>query len=362
MEQVKNTVEDKKNLKSFSFRELVSLMRDMGEKPYRATQIFNWIWRKGETDIMKFSDIKKSFRERLAEEFFVPSIVEKQRVESEDGSVKFIFELPDGHEIESVFIPDRGRKTVCVSTQVGCPIGCKFCATGLLLGYKRNLEAWEIAEQVLRISLALGIRITNVVYMGMGEPFLNYEATIRSAELLNDDRALNIGARKITISTVGIVPGIYKLAAHPRQFKLAISLHSAIQSKREKIIPVARRFPLKELRKAIFSYYHAKKRFVTFEYVLLPGFNDSDEDIEAIDSFLKGLPSKINIIPFNPFPGSDFRAPTDDEIYRFYTKLMKLPYTVTLRKSKGQDVKAACGQLALFGHQRKGMVKPVVKR
>ncbi len=339
---------EKKNLKSFTYSEMVALMREMGEKPYRATQLFNWLWRKGETDIMNFSDIKKSFRERLMEEFHVPSLIEKQRLYSSDGSVKFIFELPDGKEIESVFIPDRGRRTVCVSTQVGCPIGCKFCATGLLLGYKRNLEEWEIAEQVLRVGLALNTRITNVVYMGMGEPFLNFDAAIRSAYILNDDHALNIGARKVTISTVGIVPGIYKLAEQKKQFKLAISLHSAIQSKREEIIPVARRFPLKELRKAVFAYYHAKKRFITFEYVLLSGFNDSDEDIDAIDRFLKGLPSKINLIPFNPFPGSEFRAPTESEIYRFYTKLMQLPYTVTLRKSKGQDVAAACGQLALL--------------
>ncbi len=351
---------EKTNLKSLSYRELVGKLRDMGEKPYRATQIFNWIWKKGETDIMRFSDIKKSLRGQLNEMFFVPKLVEKEGVASSDGSVKFIFELPDGNEIESVFIPDRDRRTVCVSTQVGCPIGCKFCATGLLLGYKRNLEAWEIVEQVLRISLALGVRISNVVYMGMGEPFLNYDAVVASAELLNSDHALNIGARKITISTVGIIPGIYRLSAHPKQFKLAISLHSAIQEKREEIVPIARRYPLKELKKAIFAYYHAKKRFITFEYVLLPGFNDSDEDIEAIDRFLKGLPSKINIIPFNPFPGARFRAPTEEEIACFHTKLLTLPYTVTLRRSKGQDVRAACGQLALL-REGKVDVKPLMK-
>ncbi len=337
-----------KNLRAMTLKELQGLVKGLGEKPYRAIQIYKWLWQKGSDDIESFSDLPKRFRIELAQYFEAKGLLEKERLYSEDGSVKFIFGLHDGLEVESVYIPDRNRKTVCVSTQVGCPIGCEICATGKLLRYRRNLKFWEIAEQVLRIGKALGVRITNVVYMGMGEPFLNYDEVIKSIELINNDHTLKIGARKITVSTVGIIPKIYELAEYPRQVKLAISLHTAIQSKREQIIPIARRFPLDELREAVGAYYRSKRRFVTFEYVLIPGFNDTDEDIEALRKFIGNLPSKVNIIPFNPFPGTEFRAPTDREIYRFYEKMMLLPYTITLRKSKGRDVKAACGQLALL--------------
>lgn len=342
------------NFKSLDIKSLGDLMASIGETRFRASQIYRWIWKRGITSIDKMSDISKKTREKLKEIGYVGELNIKAYFPSKDGSVKSLFELEDGREIESVYIPDRDRKTVCVSVQVGCPMGCKFCATGSL-GFTRNLKSWEIADQVLQVQKFMRsfldepeLRITNVVYMGMGEPLVNLDEVKRSIYTLNSHIGLNIGSRRITISTVGIIPGIYELARFDRQVKLAISLHSAIQSKRAQIVPVAKAYPLEKLKKAIVQYFEQKKRWVTFEYLLLPGFNDSEEDIKALEEFVSGIPSKINIIPFNPYPGAIFKAPTEREIERFYRRLQKLPHTVTLRASKGSDVGGACGQLAKF--------------
>ena len=256
-----------------------------------------------------------------------------------------MLKLLDGREVESVFIPDGKRRTVCVSSQVGCPLKCSFCATGKL-GFVRNLEFWEILEQVRFVRDYTGERITNVVFMGMGEPMLNLENVFKAIDLLQENDAFKIGARKITVSTAGVVPGIYRLLEYKKQVKLAISLNSAIQEKREMIMPIAKRYPLSELRKAILDYYKIKRRWVTFEYILLPGFNDTDEDIRALEKFIRDIPCKINLIPYNSFEGAPFREPTDMEVERFLRKLYRLKATITLRKSKGRDIKGACGQLA----------------
>lgn len=336
--------------------ELGRLMRRLGQPPYRAPQIFRWIWKRGETDPMAFSDLPKALRETLAAEFRVSSLRLKRVIPSRDGSLKFTFTLEDGLDVEAVYIPEGRRRTVCVSSQVGCALGCVFCATGTL-GLARNLRGHEIADQVLQIQRYLWAQrgddrreweITNVVYMGMGEPLQNLREVERSLVFLTSHIGPNIGARKITVSTVGIVPKIYELAAFPRKVKLAISLHSAIQEKREQLMPVARAYPLSELRKAAFHYYHQKGRWVTFEYIHIPGFNDGEEDIEALEAFTEGLPCKINLIPYNPFPGGPFRAPTEEEVEAFYRRLLRLKHTVTVRWSRGRDVGGACGQLALL--------------
>ncbi len=342
------------NYKALNIKELGDLMERIGESRFRASQLYRWIWKRGVTDIDKMSDISKRVRNLLKETGYVGELKLKAAYPSKDGSVKFLFELEDGKEIESVFIPDRDRKTVCVSVQVGCPMGCKFCATGSL-GFTRNLKSWEIADQVLQVQKFMReftgdkeLRITNVVYMGMGEPLVNLQEVKNSVYTLNSHIGLNIGSRRITISTVGIIPGIYELSDFDRQVKLAVSLHSAIQWKRARIVPVAKAYPLHKLRKAVMHYFERKKRWVTFEYLLLPEFNDGEEDIRALEEFVSGIPSKINVIPFNPYPGASFRAPTDREIDRFVKRLQRLPHTVTLRASRGGDVGGACGQLAKF--------------
>lgn len=342
------------NYKALNIKELGDLMESLGESRFRASQIYRWMWKRGVTSIDSMSDISKKARALLKENGYVGELKLKAAYPSRDGSVKFLFQLEDGKEVESVYIPDGDRKTVCVSVQVGCPMGCKFCATGSL-GFTRNLKFWEIADQVLQVQKFMRtytgdpeLRITNVVYMGMGEPLVNLNEVKKSVYTLNSHIGLNIGSRRITISTVGIIPGIYELAEFDRQVKLAVSLHSAIQSKRAEIVPVAKAYPLHKLRKAIIHYFEKKRRWVTFEYLLLPGFNDSEDDIRALEEFVSGIPSKINVIPFNPYPGAIFRAPTDKEIERFMRRLQKLPHTVTLRASRGGDVGGACGQLAKF--------------
>lgn len=341
------------NLKEFNIKELGDLMKSMGESSYRAPQIFRWIWQKGECKIDNFSDISKRLRDKLKEKFDIKEIELVEARRSIDGSHKFIFKLDDSSEIETVYIPDGDRKTVCVSSQVGCPLACKFCATGMLLRYRRNLKAWEIADQVMQvkkfmINLNPNFRVTNVVFMGMGEPMLNMEEVLKSIEILTSHIGPNIGARKITVSTVGIPEGILKLAEFERQVKLAVSLHTAIQEKREHIMPVAKKYPLTILKNSLIEFQKKKKRWITFEIVHLPGVNDGEEDVIALEHFLSGLGAKINVIPFNPFPGAQFRAPRRNEIERFLKRLSKLPYPVTLRKSRGRDIKGACGQLALL--------------
>lgn len=341
-----HTSQRRLNLKAKTREEIEAYLKELGEKPYRATQIIRWLWQKGESEIDKFSDLPLSLREKLKEDFYIykvePVSIKKSPI---DGSIKFLLRFIDGREVESVFIPEGKRRTVCVSSQVGCPLKCTFCATGRL-GFTRNLEFWEILEQVRFVRDYVGERITNVVFMGMGEPMLNLENVFRAIDLLQENDAFKIGARKITLSTAGIVPGIYRLLEYKKQVKLAVSLNSAIQEKREKIMPVAKRFPLSELKKAILDYYRVKKRWVTFEYIQLPGFNDTDEDVQALERFIKGIPCKINLIPYNSFEGSFFREPSQVEIERFLRKLYRLKATITLRKSKGRDIKGACGQLA----------------
>ena len=334
-------------LNEFDIKELAGWLRKSGESPFRARQIFKWLWQKGESDPLSFTDLPMALREKLTSQFEIGRVKVVEAFRSGDGSVKFLIELLDGEKVESVFIPEADRKTVCVSSQVGCPLRCAFCATGLM-GFTRNLKAWEIAGQVLVIRKHLGLeRVTNVVFMGMGEPFLNTEETLRAVRILNEPWGLGIGARKITLSTVGIIPGIRKLLAFDKQVKLALSLHTAIQEKREKLVPIARQYPVSALKEALIDYYERTRRRITIEYVHLPEINDTDEDVEALGEFLNGMKAKINLIPFNPHPELPFRPPAEDEVKAFLEKLYKLSHAVTLRKSKGRDVRGACGQLAI---------------
>ncbi len=331
-----------KNLKALTLKQLSAL----GEKRYRGVQLYRWIWKRGEDKIENFSDLPKAFRQKLIEEgYYVDSIKEKKRLVSNvDGTIKFLFS-----DFEAVYMPSEGRRTVCVSSQSGCSLGCKFCATGLL-GFKRNLHFWEIADQVLYIQKAVGQKITNVVFMGMGEPLLNLPNVKQAIRIMTSHIGLGIGVRHITVSTSGIVPGIYELADFDRRVKLALSLHAAIQEKREQIMPIARKYKLDELKEALKYYYEKKRRRITLEYIHLAGFNDTDEDVEALYEFTRGLVVKINLIPYNPVPEFDWKSPTEEEVEDFYWRLKKrmLDVPMTVRWSKGRDVMAACGQLALI--------------
>lgn len=337
-----------KNLKALDLPELEARVSSWGEPAYRAPQIFRWIWKRGETDISRFTDLPRHFRERLIQEgYHVSSLALIEALHSRDGTVKFLFRTASGHEVETVWIPDGHRRTVCVSSQVGCALKCRFCATGLL-GFRANLPAHEIVDQVLQASLYMKERATNVVLMGMGEPLLNWEAVRTAMIMMNRDLGLALGARRITLSTVGIPDRVRAFASLNKQFRLAWSLHAAIQEKREKLIPLARTYPLPELLEAFWTYYKAHRRWVTLEYLHLPGFNDRREDVEALRRLVRKLPSKVNVIPFNPSPGLPFRAPEASETLAFVERLRKvLPHPVTYRVPRGRDVFGACGQLAL---------------
>lgn len=335
------------NLKALDLPELVEYFRARGEPAWRAHQVFRWIWQKGSTDPLEWTDLPRTLRESLTQDVWVSALKAEHAAVSRDGTVKFMFALEDGNRVETVWIPDGDRRTVCVSSQVGCALGCTFCATGLL-GLTRNLKAHEIVDQVLQASLLMKERATNVVFMGMGEPFQNWPEVRKALVMLMRHIGLNLGARRITVSTVGIPRVIREFARFPRQVRLALSLHSAIQEKREQIIPLARRFSLDEILDALWDYYKAQRRWVTFEYIHLPGYNDGPEDIEALVRAGRKVPSKVNVIPFNPYPGLPFRAPDLEETEAFVARLRrKFPHPVTFRRPRGRDVFGACGQLAL---------------
>ncbi len=336
------------NLIKLKPSELYEILAESNESPYRIRQIHKWIWGKSSNNINSFSDLPKGFREFMAKKYHIERAEISSVVHSVDGAIKFLIKFENLDQVEAVFIPEEGRNTVCVSSQVGCPLKCTFCATGSL-GYRRNLGFFEILEQVRIVRDYVKTRITNVVFMGMGEPLLNYSEVVEAARILNDSSTFGVGSRKITISTSGIIPGIRKLENEPEQFKLAVSLNSAVQGKREKLMPVAKKFPLEELKKVLMEYYEKKRRWITFEYILIPEVNESHEDLEALIDYTNAIPSKLNLIPYNPHPYATFRAPTDQEIEYFLKKLRRyIKRAVTLRKSKGQDIQGACGQLAYF--------------
>lgn len=336
----------KTELRNFTLKELEKELSKIELPAFRARQVFKWLWQKGSRGFEDMTDISKPLREKLAQRFRISDLKIKNRTGSaKEGAVKHLFELEDGFSVESVWLKDRDRRTVCVSTQVGCSLGCAICRTGLM-GFTRNLSPAEIAAQVLEVQRGQSERITNVVFMGMGEPFLNYEATLTAARILNEDFGLSIGARKITISTAGIVPGIKRFAKEPEQFKLAVSLNAADQETRERIMPIAAKYPLNELIPEVRRFVELKGKRVTFEYVLVSGVNDRKKDAENLEMLLAGIPCKINLIPLNPFPGCALRSPSPAHVQEFMRWIMPNLPAVTLRKSLGSAILAGCGQLA----------------
>jgi 23S rRNA (adenine2503-C2)-methyltransferase len=334
------------NLLDLSPAEMENLAESLGAPRYRGRQLAQWIYAKGVTDLEAMSDLPRDFRAALAARAAVRLPEVERRTPSQDGSQKLVLRYEDGARVQAVLMPDGERLTLCVSTQVGCGFGCAFCFTGTM-GLERNLSAGEIVAQVMvaRAGLAAGERLTHIVYMGMGEPLANYTATVKSLRLLTDPQAFGFSPRRITVSTVGLVGGIERLARENLRVNLAISLHATSNEIRDRIMPVNRGFAIEELLAACRRFPLPFRQRMTFEYVLLDGVNDAPEDARRLVKLLKGIRAKINLIPFNDWEGSGFARPPLPRILAFQALLLEHGITATIRWSKGEDIGAACGQL-----------------
>ncbi len=336
----------KPNIKELSLKEFESYLAEQREPPYRARQVWQWLFQKRASSFTAMTNLPAPFRNRLDEEFTISRLAVRRRLESADGTVKFLFSLTDEKTIESVLIPESKRLTLCISTQAGCALGCTFCATALL-GLKRNLSAAEIVDQVLEASrtLAPEERITNIVLMGMGEPLANYVETVKALGIMTEPSSgMGISPRRITLSTVGLVPQIRKLIAETN-VNLAISLHAATDELRARLMPVNRKYGLKDLMECCRALPIPRRKRITFEYVLLRAVNDSPECAESLCDLLRGMRCKVNVIPFNPHPGSIFERPGDETIEAFQKILYQRGVQVNVRRARGDDIAAACGQL-----------------
>lgn len=326
---------------------LKEFFAQIGEKPFRANQVLKWIHGRGVTKFELMTDLSKTLRNRLGEicALHPPKVVQVQ--ESHDGTVKWLMALEDGNQIETVFIPEDKRGTLCVSSQVGCALGCAFCATARQ-GFSRNLSTAEIIGQVWYARHQLGKgRITNVVLMGMGEPLLNFDAVVMAADLMMDDLAYGLAKRRVTISTAGLVPAIDRLAS-VSDVSLAVSLHATTDELRNQLVPINRKYPLAELLAACRRFTGSERqrgRKITFEYVMLHRVNDAEADAKRLVRLLSQIPAKINLIPFNRFEGASFQRSTPEAIERFQAILTKAGFLTTVRRTRGEDIDAACGQL-----------------
>lgn len=334
----------RQNILNLSLNELEDFFKQLNLEPYRARQVFQWLWQKGITDFDKMTNLSLNLRKILNETFKIKHLNPLKRLQANDGAEKFLWQLEDENKIESVFIPEPPRRTVCVSTQVGCPLRCDFCATGKI-GFKRNLQAFEIASQIQQVQNYIVEKLTNIVFMGMGEPLLNIENVSNALEIITSSIGPGISQRHITISTAGIIEGMEYFLKSKWKIKIAISLNFADQAKREKYMPVAKNNTLNDVLK-LAREYSAKKQMVTFEYVLIKGINDSLKDAHQLLKLLKSIPSKINLIPYNEHPDLPYQAPDQEIIEQFQKVLFNSNHPVILRKSKGKDILAACGQLA----------------
>jgi len=336
------------NIKSLTREALQQKLTSIGMKSYRADQILSWIFQRHARSFEEMTNIAKTEREVLDSTFSIPAIQVLQVECSTDGTRKVLFGLEDGHTIESVLIPDEDRLTLCISSQVGCAQGCRFCLTGSH-GFIRDLRSWEITDQVLQVARMLleenGRPVTNIVLMGMGEPLANFDEVVAALRVMTAEKGLGISTRRITLSTAGLAPKIKDLASAGTRVNLAVSLNAPTDEVRDRIMPVNKRWPLKELLAACRQFPLEPRRRITFEYVLLGGVNDSEQDALAVVRLLRGIKCKINLIPFNPFPGSAFRRPGERNIRVFQQILLSHQYTAPVRESRGSDISAACGQL-----------------
>jgi len=336
----------KTNLLDFDRKGLAAFFVDLGEKPFRATQLLKWIYQEGVTDFDLMTNLSKPLRSFLTENCCIetPEIVVEQH--ASDGVYKWVLQTHCGNRVETVFIPEEGRGTLCVSSQIGCALACTFCSTAQQ-GFNRNLSTSEIIGQVYVAQNRLGkeARVTNVVMMGMGEPLLNFDNVVAAMNLMMDDFAYGLSKRRVTISTSGVVPAMYRLT-EVCDVSLAVSLHAVTDELRDELVPINKKYPLKELMEACRENAKlAPRRTVTFEYVMLDGINDSLADAHGLVDLLSTVPAKINLIPFNPFPNSSYRCSSNNRIHQFKTLLNDAGIVTTVRKTRGEDIDAACGQL-----------------
>jgi len=336
----------KKDIKDFTLEELKNQMNACGEPSYRARQLFSWLYKKGKNNFAEMSDVPAASRQKLEKNYYIGSFIPVERLKSSDGTEKFLFGLRDSNFIETVLIYSKKRSTVCLSTQVGCKYGCAFCASGLL-GFIRNLSVSEIVNQVLFLEFGLKRKITNIVFMGMGEPLDNYENVKKAIVILNSSEGMNMSAGRITVSTCGIVPGIKALKALKAGINLSVSLHAADNRLRNTLMPINKIYPLEEVMMACRSFAETKKGDITFEYVLIKGKNDSLDDAGRLAALAKKVNAKINLLSYSPIPQSKLRPSGEKTIKAFASSLEKKKTKVTLRRSKGADIAAACGQLAV---------------
>lgn len=345
---------EKIDLRDLDLGEMEELLRALGAPSYRARQLFAWVHGRGKSDWEEMTDLPRALREELAARSYVSKLEPCRHAVAADGRTqKYLVSLPDGQAVETVRMDyrrrtNRSRRTACLSSQVGCSLGCRFCATGEV-GFRRNLRPGELVGQVYfwneRAGAAGTGRITNVVYMGMGEPLLNYEAVRKSIVLLSHPLGQDIGHRRITVSTCGVVPGIERLAAEGPPVRLAVSLHAADDALRSRLVPINRRYPLDKLLGACRAYTARTGRRVTFAYLLLAGLNDQPQEAHRLARRLAGIPCKVNLIPYNAVAGKEYRPPTPARVRAFAAALEASGLTVSIREERGADIAAACGQL-----------------
>lgn len=329
------------DIKNFSLEGLEAFLLGLGKEKYRAKQIFKWLYQRGATSFEEMTNLSKEFRHELALKSRITSFVPETVEISRDGTKKYLFVLEDGSSIESVLIPEEDRATLCVSTQVGCAMGCRFCLTGTF-NLKRNLTCAEIINQVCAVQVS--DRITNIVLMGMGEPLANLDNVIPALKIMTCPDGFQISTRRVTVSTSGLVPEIEKLGAAVT-VNLAVSLNATTDQQRDLLMPVNKTYPIAKLMAACRNFPLPNRRMITIEYVLVGGVNDSLEDAKRLVKLVKGIPVKINLIRFNEYEGCEFTAPGQDAIDRFHSYLLEKNLTVITRASRGADISAACGQL-----------------
>ena len=340
-----------KDIRKLSNTELIGVFEELGEPKFRANQVYQWLWQKGATSFTEMTNVSKGLRETLSKSFEIRPLSTDIVQKSVDGTIKSRYSLYDGYKIESVLIPSPkdDRYTVCVSTQVGCSLTCKFCATGQMKR-ERNLDPGEIYDQVKLVNLQSEAHfnkpLTNIVYMGMGEPLLNYKNTLKSIDLITSDTGLGMSPRRITVSTAGIAKMIDKLAEEEVKFNLALSLHAATDEKRDEIMPINEQNNLDVLIKSLKRFYVATGTKVSYEYITFKGFNDTEEDADALIRLCKHFPVLVNIIEYNPIDGVSFEKSSSMDIDAFAKRLREQGIMVTIRRSRGKDIDAACGQLA----------------
>jgi 23S rRNA (adenine2503-C2)-methyltransferase len=337
------------DIRKLTLSDLQTCLQEIGEKPFRAKQIYSWLWQKSAHNISDMTDLSKGLRQKLEETFEIRPLTIDQQQLSNDGTIKFGFRLFDKNLVEGVLIPTETRMTACVSSQVGCSLTCKFCATGYM-DRKRNLEAGEIYDQVVAIDKVAqntyNIPLSNIVFMGMGEPLLNYAQVLKSIEHITSPDGLNMSPKRITVSTAGVAKMIKKLGDDAVKFNLALSLHAANDEKRNQIMPINETNNLTVLGEALRYFYDKTGNKMTFEYIVFENFNDSLQDAKELYNFAKKLPVKINIIEYNPIKEADFKNTGEDKLASFANFLESKNLVVNVRRSRGKDIDAACGQLA----------------